>query len=215
MTKAIVLLSGGLDSAVAAACAAQRYDEIVTLNFYYGQRHKKEIQHARKLAEHFKWPYEVCAVNFPGGSALIGNEGDISKELRGLPASFVPGRNLVFLSLAAGLAYTVGATVIVGGWNVVDYSGYPDCRQEFLDAAQEAINLALGFGVHNLHYVIIYAPIVSYTKTNVILLGNELNVPFELTWSCYEGRLRPCGICPSCVIRAKGFEDAGMKDPAL
>jgi len=214
--KAIILLSGGLDSAVAAAWAKRKwgrglYGDCLALCFDYGQRHRKEITFSKRLAEYFGWYWNLLIIKIPAQSALTGLSEDVNQIVRGLPASFVPGRNLIFLSYAASVAYNYGATSIVGGWNFLDYSGYPDCRPEFLKSMEVTLNYALGVSPT----ISISSPLINLYKKEIILKGQELKVPFDLTWSCYEGGDKPCGVCGSCKFRAKGFEEIGIKDPLL
>jgi 7-cyano-7-deazaguanine synthase len=209
--KAIVLLSGGLDSAVAAAVAGKRYEHLVALTFVYGQRHYREAMGAIKLAKWLGCEWHELMLPKLGPSALTDPTKPIEEFSDGrLPTSFVPARNLIFISVAASWAYADKAN-IVGGWNVVDYSGYPDCRPEFLDAAGAAVNLALGLPSK----IDIDAPLLHLNKAQIIKLGAMLGVPFQDTWSCYIGDRKPCGECPSCKIRAKGFAEAGIADPLL
>jgi len=211
--KAIILLSGGLDSAVAAAWAKREWHEdCLALCFNYGQRHTKEIHCSRRLAEYFGWPHQLLTIKIPSQSALTDKAKDVNQTVRGLPASFVPGRNLIFLSYAASVAYHHEVSNIVGGWNFIDYPGYPDCRPEFLQATEVAINRALGYPEYTLR---LHGPLISLNKKEIIQLGQKLKVPFEMTWSCYQGWDKPCGVCGSCKFRTKGFEEAGIKDPLL
>lgn len=208
--KAIVLLSGGLDSAVAGSWAKMRFKEdCVALCFDYGQRHKKEIECSRKLADHYGWSWRMLTIEIPAQSALLDPAKDLNQKVKGLPATFVPGRNLIFLSYAASLAYHFDAERIVGGWNDVDYSGYPDCRPQFLSMAGIVLNLALGF----VGKIDVTGPLLGLSKKEIVLKGKELRTPFHLTWSCYFGGETPCGECDSCRFRKKGFEEAGVKDP--
>jgi len=211
--KAIILLSGGLDSAVAGAWAKKEWGEdCLALCFDYGQRHDKEIGYSRRLADYFGWPWHYWKIEIPAQSALTDKVKDVNQTVRGLPASFVPGRNLIFLSYAVSVAYHHEALHIVGGWNQVDYSGYPDCRSEFLVETEAVLNLALGYSEHTL---CLHRPLIDRDKKQIISMGQELKVPFEMTWSCYEGWDKPCGVCGSCLFRAKGFKEAGIKDPLL
>jgi len=211
--KAIILLSGGLDSAVAGAWAKKEWGEdCLALCFNYRQRHNKEIRCSQNLAAYFGWPWHLLDIVIPAQSALTDPGKDVNQTKRGLPASFVPGRNLIFLSYAASVAYHFEATEIVGGWNYIDYSGYPDCRPWFLQDAEMAINSALGLTIPG---IVVQAPLIDLDKKGIILMGKELSVPFKMTWSCYEGWEKPCGVCGSCLFRAKGFEEAGFKDPLL
>jgi 7-cyano-7-deazaguanine synthase len=206
--KAIVLLSGGLDSAVAAGWAERHFGECLALSFNYGQRHLRELEASYNLARHYSWERVELNINIPAWSALTNQGEEINKEVRGLPASFVPGRNLIFLSFAASLAYNCRITKIVGGWNAVDYPGYPDCRPEFLTSVTETINKALG-----IEDIKLYHPLISLTKAQIIGLGTILEVPLKYTWSCYLGGEKPCGTCSSCLFRAQGFKEAGKEDP--
>ena len=209
--KAIILLSGGLDSAVAGAWAKKEWHkDCLALCFSYEQRHTKEILCSTRLADYFGWPWKLLNIVIPAQSALTDKTKDVNQQVRGLPASFVPGRNLIFLSYAASVAYHHEASNIVGAWNSIDYSGYPDCRPEFLQAAEIAINYALGTD-----RLCIHRPLIQMAKVDIIQLGQKLKVPFEMTWSCYEGWDKPCGVCGSCKFRTKGFEEAGIKDPLL
>ena len=211
--KAIILLSGGLDSAVAGAWAKKEWgQDCLALCFQYGQRHGKEVSQSHILADYFGWPWRLLTIEIPAQSALTDLGKDVNQQVKGLPASFVPGRNLIFLSYAASVAYHFEALNIVGGWNSIDYSGYPDCRLEFLEDTELVINSSLGYDFQSL---MVRKPLIELNKKEIIQMGQELQVPFEMTWSCYEGWDKPCGICGSCLFRAKGFEEAGIKDPLL
>lgn len=208
--KCVVLLSGGLDSAVVLAKSVQEF-ECHALAFKYGQRHGRELQASIALAHYYKVPFKSIYVQFPTVTALLEEGSDVNKmdEKTNLPASFVPGRNLTFLSLAANLAYQLEADFIAGGWNATDYPGYPDCRPPFLDSAENAISLGLGRPIK------IFAPAVLMKKAEIVESGAFMGVPFELTWSCYEGGEKPCGKCSSCKYRAEAFKAIGIDDPAL
>jgi len=227
-TGTIVLLSGGLDSAAALAWAlAQTPGPHTCISFYYGQRHSREREAASAicLAHGLHPPYSfnlAQAFSVIGGSSLTsglvhGNPSTepVDRTSDALPPTFVPGRNLVFLSLAYGLAYTSKAHNIVGGWNAVDYSGYPDCRPEFLAAFSAAADIGLDSGEHDATPIRLHAPLVSLTKADIIKLGLKHQAHFELSWSCYSGGEAPCGVCDSCQIRRDGFLAAGLADPAL
>lgn len=210
--KAVVLLSGGLDSATTLFyCRAQGF-ETHCLIFDYGQRHVKEILQAQKLARYAKSESRVIKIRLPwGGSALLDkkvvlpkNRENMAKEI---PATYVPARNIIFLSFAASFAETIGAEAIFIGANAVDYSGYPDCRPEFYEAFARALKRGLKTGVTGKR-IKIYTPLIRKTKAQIIRLGQKLKVPYDLTWSCYAGGKKPCGVCDSCLIRVKGFEDA-------
>lgn len=214
--SAVVLFSGGQDSTTCLYWALnQDYDRVYTLGFDYGQRHRVEIEQARLIAENAGVSYELLplpTLAAIGDSALVG-AGDVSRTDRaGLPSSFVPGRNLLFLTSAAAYAYKVGATVLVGGMCETDYSGYPDCRRNTLDALQEAIVLGMAFPAE------IVTPLMRLSKKETVELARSLPGCWEalaLSHTCYEGVRPGCGTCPACVLRAKGFAAAGLPDPAF
>lgn len=218
--KAIVLLSGGLDSTTAAAVARKEGWELYGLTIKYGQVHAAELEAARRVAQamgfarHIELDVDLKAF---GGSSLLG-AGDIPKD-RGLnetdiPSTYVPARNTVFLSLALGWAEVVGAERIVIGVNALDYSGYPDCRPDYIAAFEYLASLATRSGVEG-RPLRVFAPLLPLTKAGIIRLGLELGVDYGLTHSCYDPRPdgRPCGHCDSCQLRAKGFAEAGFDDP--
>lgn len=219
--KAVVLASGGLDSTVAAAVAKQDGCELYLLTIDYGQRHKIEIERAGDIARAMGTPaHRVLRVDLRaiGGSALTADVGvpkDRSTHQRqdAVPVTYVPARNTIFLSLALAYAESLGASSIYIGANVVDYSGYPDCRPEYLAAFEQTARLGTQAGRMG-HGIKIRAPLLHLSKPDIIRLGASLNVPFHLTHSCYdpEGDMA-CGRCDSCRIRREGFEAAGMKDP--
>ena len=220
--KAIVLLSGGLDSTTAAAMARKEGWELYGLTVKYGQVHAAELAAARRVADalgfarHIELDVDLKAF---GGSSLLG-AGAIPKdreiEAAGIPSTYVPARNTVFLSLALGWAEVVGAERIVIGVNALDYSGYPDCRPEFIAAFEYLASLATKVGVEG-RPLRVFAPLMQLTKAGIIRLGRELGVDYGLTHSCYDPRPDggPCGHCDSCVLRAKGFAEAGVEDPLL
>jgi 7-cyano-7-deazaguanine synthase len=219
--RAVVLASGGLDSTVTAAIAKQDGCELFFLTLAYGQRHAIEVERARQVAavlgvaNHLVMNLDLRAI---GGSALTGPAA-VPKDRPGherspsIPITYVPGRNLIFLSIAAAHAEVVGASLIYFGANVLDYSGYPDCRPEFIRAFEAAVKegTKAGMGGSPLH---VKAPLLMLTKTEIIQQGIKLQVPFHLTHSCYDpaGDLA-CGRCDSCVIRREGFAKAGVVDP--
>jgi len=219
--KAVVLLSGGMDSATALALAAKKGYDIHALSFDYGQRHRRELQSAKRIASHFH-VREHLILKIPlgnmGGSALTDQKIPIPEGKgpwrRGasIPPTYVPGRNLVLLSFAAAYAEVIGAGAIFIGANALDYSGYPDCRPGFLRQFERTVRKGTKRGVAGRPLRII-APLLRRSKADIVRLGASLGVPFHLTWSCYRGGSRPCGRCDSCLIRAKGFAEAGMKDP--
>jgi len=221
MPKAVLLLSGGLDSYTAGAIAKAEGYELYALTVRYGQVHAREVDAAREVAralgalEHIE--LDVPLSKF-GGSALVG-DGDIPKDraidATDIPSTYVPARNTVFLSLAMAWAEVLGADAIVLGVNALDYSGYPDCRPEFLRAFEHLAALATRAGVEGkpLH---VLAPLLQLSKADIIRRGLALGVDYGLTWSCYDPAAgRPCGHCDSCVLRAKGFVEAGVADPGL
>ncbi|MHB0912568.1 MAG: 7-cyano-7-deazaguanine synthase QueC [Armatimonadota bacterium] len=216
--KAVVLLSGGLDSATAAAIAKAEGHELYALSFAYGQRHAKELECARKVGESLGVAKHVT-VDFDltkwGGSALT-DEIDVPLdrvEMADVPVTYVPARNTIFLSFALGYAEVVGANTIIIGANQLDYSGYPDCREGYLRAFEEMANLATRAAAVEGRRVRIYAPLLHMTKAEIVRRGTELGVDYSLTWSCYQGLDTPCGRCDSCILRAEGFRAAGVKDP--
>jgi len=219
--KAIVLLSGGLDSATAAAIAKAEGYELYALSFDYGQRHSKELEAARRVAKSLGITRHAV-IEFDlrqwGGSALTDDlKVPLDREPKAMaleiPTTYVPARNTIFLSFALAFAETVGADTIVIGANQVDYSGYPDCREEYLNAFEKLANLGTRAGTTEGRQFKVYAPLLHMTKAEIIKRGTELGVDYSLTWSCYLGLDKPCERCDSCILRAKGFEEAGIKDP--
>jgi 7-cyano-7-deazaguanine synthase len=220
MKKAVVLLSGGLDSATTLAMAKQQGFKCYALSMSYGQRHSSELQAAERVAnsigveEHRTIP---IALDSFGGSALTDTSIDVpEQEGSGIPITYVPARNTIFLSLALGWAEVLGARDIFIGVNAVDYSGYPDCRPEFLEAYTAMANLATKAGVEG-SGLQIHAPLVNLTKAEIIQQGTGLGVDYAATVSCYQADSagKACGVCDSCRLRAQGFRDAGIPDPTL
>jgi 7-cyano-7-deazaguanine synthase len=220
--RAIVLLSGGLDSATAAAIAKADGFELYALTVAYGQRHRCEIDSARAVARalgvarHVELQVDLSAF---GGSALtdaIAVPKDRDLDSRDIPSTYVPARNTVFLSLALAWAETLGARDIFIGVNALDYSGYPDCRPEFVEAFERLAGLATKTGVEGAALAV-HAPLIRMTKAEIIRRGLELGVDYGITHSCYDPDAsgRPCGHCDSCLLRARGFAEAGVADPAL
>ncbi len=221
MTKAIVLLSGGLDSTTTLYVALRDGFQPIVLSFHYGQLHEKELFSAKRIAAALKLEHWIIPLSLPwGGSALTDSQyvipkGRDEKEITNeIPVTYVPARNSIFLSLAASLAETKEASAIFIGANALDYSGYPDCRPEFLKAFETLIRRGTRAGVEGKRIRVI-APLLELTKAEIVRLARELKVPFEWTWSCYDGKEIPCGECDSCILRAKGFREAGMSDPLL
>jgi 7-cyano-7-deazaguanine synthase len=218
MSRSVVLLSGGLDSATALAIARERGDECYTLSFDYGQRHRAELVAAQRIsaalgaATHRE--LRIPIGDF-GGSALTDRSIDVPEQsVQGIPVTYVPARNTVFLSLALAWAEVLDAQRIVIGVNAIDYSGYPDCRPEFIAAFQRLASLATKQGVEG-RGVVIDAPLVQMTKAQIIRRGQELGVDYSLTVSCYQAddAGRACGRCDSCRLRRQGFSEAGVADP--
>jgi 7-cyano-7-deazaguanine synthase len=221
--RAVVLLSGGLDSTTAAAWAQKEGYELFALSFDYGQKHRRELRSAKKVAKALNVKrHEILKLPIGqlGGSALtdskiaVPNAPSRTKIGAEIPSTYVPARNTIFLAFAVGYAEVTGSSAIVIGANALDYSGYPDCRPEYLEAFQTMANLATKSAVQG-KKVEILAPLLELSKADIVALGSKLAAPLELTWSCYRGGARPCGTCESCVLRRKGFVDAGIADPVL
>ncbi|MCM8763079.1 MAG: 7-cyano-7-deazaguanine synthase QueC [Candidatus Omnitrophica bacterium] len=212
--KAVVLLSGGLDSATTLYIARKKF-RCFCLIFDYGQRHKKEIEQAKKIAKLSGSKYRVIKIDLPlKSSSLINKKLAIGRNSQSIPQTYVPGRNTIFLSIALSLAEDMGAKAIFIGANALDFSGYPDCRPEYYRAFKRLVRLATRAGVKG-GEIKIFTPLINLTKAQIIKKGLRLGVPYALTWSCYRGGKRPCGKCDSCFYRAKGFRQAGIKDPLL
>ena len=221
MKKAVVLLSGGLDSATTLYVARSHGYRCSCLIMDYGQRHRKEVQAAVRVARHAGCPAQVVRLRFPWGDSALTDQrmpvptGRSLKEIgRGIPATYVPARNTIFLSLALGLAEATGARAVFIGANFLDASGYPDCRPAYYRQMQRVARLGTKAGTQG-RAIRIVTPLIRKTKSEIIRIGRRLGVPFHLTWSCYLGGARPCGRCDSCLLRAKGFREAGFADPAL
>jgi 7-cyano-7-deazaguanine synthase len=216
--RAVVILSGGLDSTTCAAIAARDNDEVVCLTFDYGQRHRRELASAAEVARYYASDHLV--VNFDarqwGGSALT-DEIEVPKgrELdETIPVTYVPARNTIFLSFALAVAEARDADRVYIGVNALDYSGYPDCRPEYIKAYQAMANLAQKQAVEG-RPVRIVTPLIQLSKADIIRLAFNVGAPLGLSWSCYEGGERPCGACDSCVLRVRGFDEVGAVDPAI
>ncbi|MDD7805920.1 MAG: 7-cyano-7-deazaguanine synthase QueC [Endozoicomonas sp. (ex Botrylloides leachii)] len=215
--KAVILLSGGLDSATCLAIAVDQGFECYTVSFDYGQRHRAELAAARRIAEAYgAITHKILTLGLAdiGGSALTDNELDVPEALGdGIPVTYVPARNTIFLSLALGWAEVIGARDIFIGANEVDYSGYPDCRPAFLSAFETMANLATRAGVEGDHFHI-RAPLLRLTKSEIIQMGAGLGIDYSLTISCYQADNEgsACGLCDSCRYRKKGFQEAGVVD---
>ncbi len=210
-----------MDSATALAVALKDGFEVTALSVDYGQRHRKEVDAARKIAKHFGVKdHRVVSLDLTaiGGSALTDAKIHIPEQRRleeigrDIPATYVPARNTILLSYALGLAETTGAQAIYIAANSQDYSGYPDCRPEFYKAFQEIARLGTKRGVEG-DVIEIRTPLIAMSKADIVRKGEELGVPWALTWSCYRGEEKACGVCDSCQLRLKGFREAGVKDP--
>ncbi|MBD2081652.1 7-cyano-7-deazaguanine synthase QueC [Leptolyngbya sp. FACHB-17] len=219
MPKAIVLLSGGLDSATTTAQAISDGYEPIALSFRYGQRHDRELQSAQAIAQHFKLSQHfVIDVNLAqwGGSALTDTEIEVPTEgiqPDQIPITYVPGRNTVFIAIALSLAEAKNAEAIYLGINAVDYSGYPDCRPEYLTAFQHLAELSSKAGLEGRAPKLI-APLVMDSKVDIVKRAIALGVPIDKTWSCYQGGEVPCGVCDSCRIRDRALIEAGHPELA-
>ncbi len=219
--KAVVLLSGGLDSTVCMAVAHEQGYELFPISFNYNQRHDRELISANNVAKHYQAvKHIVISTNMDaiGGSALTDKElsvpeGHIVTEE--IPITYVPARNLIFLSYALGYAEVTGADKIFIGVNALDYSGYPDCRPEFINLFQQVADYSTKAGVQDQRKITIETPLLQLSKKEIVLLGEKLHAPLELTTSCYKGAEAACGECDSCLLRLKGFTDAGVVDPIL
>jgi 7-cyano-7-deazaguanine synthase len=223
--RAVVLLSGGLDSTTVLAVARSEGYECAALSFDYGQRHSVELDAARRVAAAYGIERHVVTkidLRAFGGSALTDDmavpKGRAASEMgAGIPVTYVPARNTIFLSFALALAETTGAADLFIGVNALDYSGYPDCRPEYIEAFERLANLATKAGVEGQLRTTVHAPLGSLSKAGIIQLGQSLGVDYGLTHSCYDPGPsgRPCGECDSCRLRAKGFAEAGLVDPVV
>ena len=219
--KAVILLSGGLDSTTCLAIAKNQGFDLNALTLNYGQRHDFELKSAQKIVNHFKIKnHSVVNINLAqfGGSALT-DEIDVPKdrsesEMTDIPVTYVPARNTVFLSLALAWAETINAFNIFIGVNILDYSGYPDCRPEYIAAFEKTANLATKAGVSGERFKI-HTPLINMKKSEIILNGLKLGVDYSLTSSCYDPLKNgtPCGQCDACILRLKGFQEADAIDP--
>ena len=219
MNKAVVLLSGGLDSTTLLYEARAKGFAAHCLIFEYGQRHHKEIKQAQKIARYTKCPFYVMKISLPWqGSSLLNKKMALPHrkvfKSNEIPSTYVPARNIIFLSFAVSYAEAIGAKAVFIGANAIDYSGYPDCRPQFFKAYQKMIEKGLKTGIER-KTIKIFMPLIHKTKAQIIKLGRKLKVPYHLTWSCYQGGRKPCGKCESCFLRQKGFDKLNLKDPSL
>lgn len=219
LKKAVVLLSGGMDSTTALYIAKSQGYEVYAISFNYGQRHFKELECAKIISEKADVKEHIIVntnMDAWGGSALTDTSisvPDSNIHNGKIPITYVPARNMIFLSFAASYAEVIGAQDIFIGVSEVDYSGYVDCRQEFIDAMENAINFGTVCAVEEGKKIKIHAPLVCMTKSDEIKLGIKLGVDYSLTWTCYRGEELACGTCDSCSLRLKAFKEAGEKDP--
>jgi 7-cyano-7-deazaguanine synthase len=219
MPHALVLLSGGQDSTTCLYWAIARFgrEDVVTLSFDYGQRHRIELDCASQVAQLAGVPHTVLPINTfaaLGGNALTDQAVTVRSELHPtthLPNTFVPGRNLILLTFAAAYAYPRGITELVGGMAQTDYSGYPDCREATLKALEQALRLGMAFNLT------LHTPLMFKSKRETVELAKQLGAlpALAYTHTCYNGQQPPCGVCPACVLRAKGFAEAGIPDPLV
>jgi len=221
MSEAVVLLSGGLDSSTVLAMALERGFKIVALTFDYGQRHRKEIDSATRIARHFGVKEHIIvpldlgrylSSSLTQDSISIPSARSRSEIGTEIPSTYVPGRNIVFLSIASSIAESRGASSVFIAANAVDFSGYPDCTPEFMDAFQKVLEVGTKAGKEG-RGIKIEAPILRESKAQIVREAVRLKVPLKLTWSCYRGGAKACGVCDSCRLRLEGFEAAGVKDP--
>ncbi len=219
--KAVCLLSGGLDSTTALYSALKDGYDVTALTLHYGQLHVKEIEFAKATVEALKLSHHLVSFGMPWkGSSLL--DKSISMPMmreeknmaHDIPSTYVPARNSVFLSLAASCSEAIDASAIFIGANILDYSGYPDCRPEYFEAFEKMLALGTKTGAEG-KKLKIHAPLLLLNKKEIIQLGKNLGVPFEKTWSCYQGTHMPCAQCDSCRLRAKGFLEAGLSDPLM
>ncbi|MBE0518517.1 MAG: 7-cyano-7-deazaguanine synthase QueC [Thermoplasmata archaeon] len=221
MTKSVVLLSGGLDSSTVLAMARSKGHDVIALTFDYGQRHARELESARKVASHLGCSDHLI-IRLPIGEFLFSSltdsnervpEGRTHNEMaEGIPNTYVPARNIIFLSIGASIAESMGAESVFIAANAVDYSGYPDCTPEFIESFQRMLDVGTKVGRAG-RGIRIEAPIIKMSKGDIVRTASQLGVPLELTWSCYKGNEMACGRCDSCTLRLQGFSEAGLKDP--
>ena len=218
--KALVLLSGGLDSSVVLSVCQDKGYDIYAISFDYGQRHKVELEYAKFQATFFNCiSHEVFKMEFYGGSALtddikVPRNRDSHSMSKDIPVTYVPSRNIVFLSFASGYAECHDIDNIFLGVNAIDYSGYPDCRKNFIDNFEKLINKSTKKGLEGSKFKI-NTPLINLSKKDIIKLGHKNGVDFSMTSSCYSPKLKKnCGVCDSCLLRKQGFEEAGLRDPA-
>ncbi|MBP3401022.1 MAG: 7-cyano-7-deazaguanine synthase QueC [Selenomonadales bacterium] len=219
LVKAVILLSGGLDSTVCMACAKEAGYELYPISFDYHQRHNIELESAKKVAAFYQVAKHIVIetnMNVIGGSALTDTsidvpDGDIKSDE--IPVTYVPARNLIFLSYALSYAEAIGAERILIGVNALDYSGYPDCRPAFIEQFQQVANYATKAAAVDKKEILIETPLLNLSKKEIVELGTKLGAPLHVSHSCYRGGEKACGVCDSCQLRLKGFREAGIVDP--
>ncbi|MDQ0202317.1 7-cyano-7-deazaguanine synthase QueC [Pectinatus haikarae] len=217
--KAVILLSGGLDSTVCMAAAKNKNYDLYPISFDYQQRHNIELESAKKIAKFFNVKKHLIIntnMNAIGGSALTDNSIEVpdrDPDGTDVPITYVPARNLIFLSYALGYAEVLGAEYVYIGVNAVDYSGYPDCRPDFIKKFQDLADYATKATAAEHKKIEIVTPLQNLSKKDIVLLGAKLGAPLSMTRSCYNGGEKACGHCDSCKLRLRGFEEAGLKDP--
>jgi 7-cyano-7-deazaguanine synthase len=220
MKKAVVLLSGGLDSTVTLAVAISAEYKVIPLTINYGQRHIRELRAAREVVKFYNLEkhviidldltvFKTSALTSLDINVPEGTRDDLSGKM--IPVTYVPSRNIIFLGIAAGLCESESAERIFIGANSIDYSGYPDCRPEFFKAFQRTLEVGTKAGIEG-RPPLIEAPLLHLTKADIVGLGKRLGAPLHLTWSCYEGGVKACGRCDSCLLRLRGFREAGYED---
>ena len=213
--QALVIFSGGADSTICLHWAMENFDNVQAITFNYGQRHHVELLAAEAICSRLKIPQKLVPINSfkaLGGNALVDENIKISTQGQQLPSTFVPGRNLIFITLAAAWAWQIGAQHLVTGVCQTDFSGYPDCRANTMEALQNSINLGMESNMT------IHTPLMHLTKAQSIQMAQKIPGTLEslaFSHTCYEGRTPPCGCCPSCLLRAKGFAEIGLADPLL
>lgn len=215
MKKAVILLSGGLDSTTCMSVADKEGYELYPISFDYGQRHNRELEAAKSVAKFYQVKeHRIFHIENVGGSALTDSSIQVPEynEEGEIPVTYVPARNILFLSYALGYAEVIGAEAIYIGISSVDYSGYPDCRPEFLEAFQKVAMVGTKMGVQG-QPIQIKAPLIQLSKADTIRLATQNGAPLHLSTSCYRGGERACGTCDSCTLRLRGFAEAGIKDP--
>lgn len=213
--KVLCLLSGGIDSTTALFWAKKRYRHVYALSFYYGQRHSIELECAKKIVKLTGVPHKIINLDFSQiHSSLTGIKSNVPEiGTKGIPPTWVPQRNTIFLAYGFAIAEQERCNAVVAGMNIIDYSGYPDCRPEFLSAFEKAGNLASREFVEKNKRIKIITPFLKMKKSEIIKIGLNLDVPYEYTWSCYRGKIPACGRCDSCWFRLNAFKEAGVNDP--